>query len=442
MTNSFFQTCVHPDDIHLTAVTTLFGLYEWLAMPMGLRNSPAIHQRRITAALREHIGKICHIYLDDIIIWSNTIAEHIQHIDTVMKALQKARLYCNLNKCKFFQEEVDFLGHHISQRGIEPNSSKIDKVLNWPIPKSATDVRGFLGLVRYVSVFLPNLADHTCILTPLTTKDAKKLFPAWTSTHQEAFKVIKALVVSAECLTTIDHDCPGDNKIFVTCDASDWRIGATLSFGPTWETARPVVFDSLQLKAAKKNYLVHEKELLAIIRALNKWRSDLLGTHFYVYTDHRTLENFDTQKDLSCRQLCWQEFMSQYDLTITYIHGEDNTVADTLSRLPPNCFANERTEPICAESINAILTITTDRDILERIKTGYLQDEFCKHVTTTSMKGWRLVNDLWYIGNRLLIPRVTDICKNLFKLAHDSLRHFGADKSYASLRDSYDWPNM
>jgi RNase H-like domain found in reverse transcriptase len=104
--------------------------------------------------------------------------------------------------------------------------------------------------------------------------------------HQEAFKAIKALVVSAECLTMIDHNCPGDNKIFVMCDASDWHIGATLSFGPTWETARPVAFDSLQLKAAEKNYPVHEKELLAIICVLNKWCSDLLGTHFYVYTDH------------------------------------------------------------------------------------------------------------------------------------------------------------
>ena len=147
MTNSFFQTRVHPDDIHLTAVTTPFGLYEWLAMPMGLRNSPAIHQRRMTAALRERLGKICHIYLDDIIIWSDTIADHIKHIDAVMKSLQKARLYCNPDKCKFFQTEVNFLGHHISQRGIELNSSKIGKVLNWPVPKNASEVRGFLGLV-------------------------------------------------------------------------------------------------------------------------------------------------------------------------------------------------------------------------------------------------------------------------------------------------------
>jgi len=147
MTNSFFQTRVHPDNIHLTAVTTLLGLYEWLAMLMGLRNSLAIHQRRMTAALREHLSKFCHIYLDDIIIWSNNVAEHAKHIDMVMNSLCKARLYCNPNKCKFFQKEVDFLGHHISERGVEPNSSKVDKIMQWPTPKSATDVRAFLGLV-------------------------------------------------------------------------------------------------------------------------------------------------------------------------------------------------------------------------------------------------------------------------------------------------------
>jgi RNase H-like domain found in reverse transcriptase/Reverse transcriptase (RNA-dependent DNA polymerase)/Integrase zinc binding domain len=440
MTNSFFQTRVHPDDVHLTTVTTLLGLYEWLAMPMGLRNSPAIHQRRMTAALREHLGKICHIYLDDIIIWSNTVAEHARHIELIMASLRKARLHCNPHKCNFFQREVDFLGHHISERGIEPNSSKVEKILNWPVPKSSTDVRAFLGLVRYISVFLPKLADHTCILTPLTTKDCRKKFPNWTTDHQTAFDTVKALVVSADCLTVIDHEHPGENNIFVTCDTSDWRMGATLSFGPTWETAHPVAFDSMQLKAAEKNYPVHEKELLAVIRALKKWCSDLLGTHFYVYTDHRTLENFDTQKDLSRRQLRWQEFLSQYDLTMTYIHGEDNTIADALSWLPPNCFADE--SPMTTATVNAVLKITSDNNILKMIRDGYEEDEFCKRVASSNMKGWTLSNGLWYIGDRLLIPRVTSLHETLFHLAHDTLGHFGADKSYASLCDAYYWPNM
>src|SRR6202044_3505569 len=129
MTDSFFQTRVHPDDIPLTAVTTPFGLYEWLAMPMGLRNSPPIHQRRITAALRDLLGKICHIYLDDIIIWSNDIVEHIKNIRMVLAALRKAKLYCNPKKCHFYLLELDFLGHHISARGIEAETSKVNKII-------------------------------------------------------------------------------------------------------------------------------------------------------------------------------------------------------------------------------------------------------------------------------------------------------------------------
>ena len=177
MTNSFFQTCVHPDDVHMTAVTMPFGLYEWLAMPMGLRNSPPIHQCRMTAALQELLGTICHIYLDDIVIWSNSVEEHTRHIRMVLNALRVAKLYCNLKKCHFYLLEIDFLGHHISACGIKANTSKVDKILGWPVPKNTTDVRSFLGLVRYVSLFLPKLADYTCVLTPLTTKDACRDFP-------------------------------------------------------------------------------------------------------------------------------------------------------------------------------------------------------------------------------------------------------------------------
>jgi len=191
----------------------------------------------MTAALCEHLGKICHIYLDDIIVWSDTITEHIEHIDMVMKSLRDAHLYCNPNKCKFFKKEVDFLGHHISSRGIEANCSKIEKIMNWPVSKTVTDVHGFLGLVHYIALFLPRLADYTCVLTLLTTKEAQRCFPDWIQKHQTTFEAIKTLVVSAECLTTIDNKHPGDNKIFVTCDACDWRIGTTLSFGLTWETA-------------------------------------------------------------------------------------------------------------------------------------------------------------------------------------------------------------
>ena len=121
---------------------------------------------------------------------------------------------------------------------------------------------------------------------PLTTKEAQKDWLGWMATHQAAFQNIKDIVLSTECLTTIDHDGMDGWKIFVTCDASDWRTGACLSFGETWETARPVAWDSVQLLQAEKNYLTHKKEMLAIVQALKKFRADLLGTHFTIYTDH------------------------------------------------------------------------------------------------------------------------------------------------------------
>src|SRR5882757_3151644 len=262
-------------------------------MPMGLRNSPATHQRRVTQALSDLIGRICHVYLDDIIIWSSSLAEHKKNIALVLEALRAAHLYCSTKKSALFSTEVHFLGHLISAEGIQADGSKVDRVLKWRTPTSAKEVRQFLGLVRYISAFLPALAEHTALLTPLTKKECNARFPTWTTSHQKAFESIKKLVLGRDCLTTIEHKEPGENRIFVTCDASKRRTGAVLSFGKTWETARPVAFESRQLKGAELHYPVHEQEMLSIMRALTKWRVDLLGSHFHIYTDHKTIENFD-----------------------------------------------------------------------------------------------------------------------------------------------------
>jgi hypothetical protein len=129
-------------------------------------------------------------------------------------------------------------------------------------------------LVLYATSSLSKLANFTCILTPLTTKETRQNFPIWTMVHHNSFDTIKAL---GECLTTINHDNMDDNKLFVICDASNWHTGVALSFGPLWALTQPVTFDSMQLKGLEKIYPVHKKELLAIICTLKKWRSDLLG---------------------------------------------------------------------------------------------------------------------------------------------------------------------
>ena len=160
------------------------------------------------------------------------------------------------------------MGHHISARGIEADNSKVECIINWPKPTKAIYVRAFLGLVRYIANFLLALAEHTAILTPLTCKECNAKFPPWTQEHQNTFKSIHQLVLSRDCLTTIDHDNLGENKIFVTCDASKRCTGAVLTFGRTWENALLVAYLSTQMKGAQLNYPVHQQEMLSIILAL------------------------------------------------------------------------------------------------------------------------------------------------------------------------------
>ncbi|PSR82057.1 hypothetical protein PHLCEN_2v6127 [Hermanssonia centrifuga] len=415
-------------------------------------------------ALRKHIGSICHVYLDDVVIWSQSLEEHRRNVETVLQCLRENKLYCSPKKTDLFCLSIHFLGHYISARGIEADGAKVAKILDWPVPRCASDVWSFLGLVRYISNFLPALARHTSVLNSLTTKDAEKDFQ-WTNAHFMAFEAVKTLVTSRECLTVIDHNNIGNNRIFVSCDASDFCSGAVLTYSESPETARPVAFESQQFSGAELNYPVHKKELLAIVRALRKWRMDLLGVPFTVFSDHRILENFAEQKHLSRRQARWQEFLSQYDYKIVYLAGKDNAPADAMSRKPPP--SQGTTAAISS------LRVQGDAEWLSAVKSGYTDDAWCTRLIDSLWdavarsaigadaagvsaidalsRGWLDNRDrygisvragLLHIGDRLVIPRVPKLREDVFALAHNALRHWGNEKSYAAIRASYYWPNM
>ena len=266
-----------------------------------------------------------------------------------------------------------------------------------------------------------------------------------------------------------------DYKIYVTTNASDKWSGTILSFGESWEAACPVAFDSMTFKGAEINYPVHEKELLSIICA-QKWWVDLLGSEFFIYTNHKTLENFNMQKDLPWCQAQWMEFMSQFDAKIIYIKGDYNSVADALSCLPcthsvieaeqmaqhPYTFCmDDKTDNLIAsilatdlhgpldaatslaecsfKSVNATLNITANKQFLELIKAGYANYPWCKtlHSAAKSLPGLVVWDGLWYIGECLIIPQTGSLWETLFALAHDVLGNFGFDKMYSSLRESY-----
>lgn len=176
MTNSFFQTRVHPDDIHLTAFTTPFGMFEWVVMPMGWCNSLAIHQRRMYKALGKLIGVSCFVYMDDIIVYSPDLRTHEENCRAVLEALRENDLYASTKKTELVSTGVEFCGHVISRCGVEADPSKIAKIQEWLTPRSTKDLRSFLGLTQYLRKFLEKLASLTAVLMPLTTKEAEKNF--------------------------------------------------------------------------------------------------------------------------------------------------------------------------------------------------------------------------------------------------------------------------
>jgi len=251
----------------------------------------------MTQALLPLIGKICHVYMDDIIIWSNIVEEHEENIQKVLEALQVAHLYCSPKKTDLFALEITFLGHIISTKGIYADPDKIQCILEWPVPTSTTEVHGFLGLVRYLALFIPHLATHTAILDNLIKKEFDKTFPQWTSDYQKAFNAIKEIVTGTGCLTMIDYD--SEENIYMTMDASLIGTDAVLSAGYTWENSRLVAFDSTKYFKAEQHYPMHEQEMLIIVHALKKWHFYLLGVYFMVYTDYCILEYFNKQKELS-----------------------------------------------------------------------------------------------------------------------------------------------
>ena len=140
MTNSFFQMHMHPNNIKLTAINMPWGLYEWVIMLMGIKNAPAIHQQRVSTALRLFIGKTCHVYLDDIVIWSCSLADHKHNVTSILTTLKQNKLYCNPKKMKLFSTEIHFLGHRISTNGIEVDKGKADCITLWPTPTSTKQV--------------------------------------------------------------------------------------------------------------------------------------------------------------------------------------------------------------------------------------------------------------------------------------------------------------
>ncbi|CDR49787.1 RHTO0S33e00188g1_1 [Rhodotorula toruloides] len=441
MTNAFFQTPMAEEDIAKTAIKTPWGLFEWTVMPQGLCNAPATHQARVNKALRHLIGVCCQAFVDDVIIYSRTVEEHEENCRAVLEALRAAGLYCSMKKTDLFTLHTEFLGHVISREGIQADPSKTEKIKSWPRLRTVTQVRGFLGLVQYLRKFIPLLAEHTAVLTPLTKKGLTDISSLWGQKEEVAFEAIKRIVTLLPVLRALDQD--SDEPIWLMTDASKVGLGAVLLQVEDWKTARPCGFYSRQYIPAERNYPTHEQELLAVVAALKAWRVELLGVQFRVLTDHDTLRHFRTQATLLKQQARWTETLADYDYELSYIPGKANAVADSLSRF-------SFPEPRAAIAVCGISEHSISEAVVEKIKEGYLADDFCVQVVErrlvrnlgSSSEFERRDGLIYYKGDRILVPDVKELREALLHDAHDALGHMGVQKTLRSLSLSFFWPRM
>ena len=439
MTNAFFQTPMADEDIAKTAVSTPWGLFEWVVMPMGLCNAPATHQRRVNEALGSLIGETCYVYLDDLVVWSDDLEAHERRVRAVLEALRAAGLYCSTKKTDLVTESCGFLGHVLSRDGVAVDPKKVDRIRAWPVPRTIKQLRGFLGLVQYLRKFIPVLAEHTARLTPLTKKGTSlSLDGKWTDEALFHFEAIKDVVTELTTLKPIDHS-DGALPIWLMTDASNVGLGGVLLQGEEWRTARPVGWHSRQFIAAERHYPTHEQELLAILDCIRAWRVELLGVAFTVLTDHDTLKSFHTQKDLSKRQARWLETFAEYDMRIEYLPGPQNLIADALSRYS---FKKAKLQ----EHLAVISEVRADKELKRKLQDVCDKDSFYVKAreNVASVPGWRedATSRLLYFEDRLVIPDDKTLRNQLLHEAHDTRGHFGKFKTHAALTRDVFWPGM
>ena len=321
--SGYHQVRIAEEDIHKTAFRTRYGHFEFTVMPFGLTNAPATFQRMMNKALAPFIDKFVVVYLDDILIFSRSEEEHVEHLRAVLQKLREEKFYCKRSKCEFGVQSVEYLGHTVGPDGVHMDASKIKAVVEWPTPENVKHVRSFLGLAGYYRRFIAKYAQRTHALSELLKQNVAW---TWTKAQQDAFEDIKAAMTSAPVLAIPDPALPYE----VTTDSSAFGLGAVLQ-QDQGNGLQPCAFLSHKLSDAERKYPVHEQELLGIIHALKTWRCYLEGAQFKVNSDHSSLMELATQPKLSRRQARWVEFLQSYDCQVNYVPGEQN-MADALSR--------------------------------------------------------------------------------------------------------------
>ena len=467
----YWQVELDPCDKHKTAFVTRQGLYEFNVMPFGLCNAPATFERLMESVLAGLQWQICLIYLDDVIVYGKTFDEMLKNLEKVFEKLLEAGLKLKARKCNLFARQVKYLGHIISERGIETDPEKVEAVKCWPQPMSKTHVRSFLGLCSYYRKFIANFAS---IAEPLHKLTEKSVSFKWTERCQTAFDLLKDRLTTAPILTHPDFTKP----FILDTDASQYAIGATLSQIQEGQE-KVVAFASKMLTKSERKYCVTRKELLAVVTFIKHFRPFLYGHKFLVRTDHSSLRWLLRFKDPEGQLARWLEVISAYDMEIEHRAGRLHGNADGLSRMPCNQCGYfddwEKTNTVhdyariiedkkvdANESFDLVAAQENSKDIM--LIKSWVQKEERPEFSDISSESY-VVKSLWAQWSRLVI-RDNLLCRmweiedsnmvtyqvvvplsqrrTILEQMHDvkTAGHLGITKTLNKIRQSYYWPGL
>jgi len=459
---------VYSDDCHKTAFIAPDGFYEYKVIPFGLANAPAAFMHMMQKILHPHRRNAI-VYLDDVLIFSGTLAEHKVHVEGVLQALRNARLRLSEAKCMFGALETSFVSFRVNKHGIHTKEKNVRAVQDWPTPRTPTELRSFLGLAGYYRKFVPKFAHWDHLLYNLATKPRNDYM--WTSRHGVQFGDLKLARISAPVLAKLHPE--GD--FILRIDASDTAIGGVLAQKQLFEgrlVERPLGYFSRKLHAVESRYPAYDRELLAISANVEHWACYVHGRKCTtIYTDHALLQHILAQNKLTSRQWRHLDRLQHHDYEVKYFPGVANVVADTLSRIAYTQGGQLEVEQPKAnpQHLNIVeMCVSASTEWLNDVRNGnvedaifgpvlqYLSNTNKKENKKASSKQTRRIQERVKShtleegllchkssGRKLCIPK--SMWADMVREAHIAImggRHTGIAKTAAVVGSRYYWPKL